>query len=87
MSKHHILLYLKHTVLFRVPFLSAKQQMLEDKRLYSSQHSTGSTLKKKKTTTTTMITPNIIIYSLCFIRLRYYKENFEADHSRVPLMN
>ena len=34
-----------------------------------------------------MITPNIIIYSLCFIRLRYYKENFEADHSRVPLMN
>ena len=44
MSKHHILLYLKHTVLFRVPFLSAKQQMLEDKRLYSSQHSTGSTL-------------------------------------------
>ena len=47
MSKHQILLYLKHTVLFRVPFLSAKQQMLEDKRLYSSQHSTGSTLKKK----------------------------------------
>ena len=45
MSKHHILLYLKRTVLFRVPFLSAKQQMLEDKRLYSSEHSTGSTLK------------------------------------------
>ena len=34
-----------------------------------------------------MITPNIIIYSLCFIRLRYYNENFEAYHSRVPLMN
>ena len=45
MSKHHILLYLKHNVPFTVPFVSAKQQMLEDKRLYSSEHSTGSTLR------------------------------------------